>query len=105
MGGSRVESGKRKRLLRALAHTIGANEVFVALAAAADAVRKAGGTDLLAEWRAASASERRHCKPDAYGCYVRDGRRHGFFLEYDRGTESAGRYAAKLRAYYQYRDR
>jgi hypothetical protein len=29
---------------------------------------------------------------------------HGFFLEYDRGTEPARKYAAKFRAYYRYRD-
>jgi hypothetical protein len=76
----------------------------VALAIAADAVRRTGGTDQLAEWRGAAACERRHCKPDGYGCYVRDGLAHGFFLEYDRGTESIRKYAAKFRAYYGYRD-
>jgi protein involved in plasmid replication-relaxation len=35
---------------------------------------------------------------------VREGARYGFFLEYDRGTETAGKYAAKFRAYYRYRD-
>src|SRR5438874_8161073 len=28
---------------------------------------------------------------------------HGFFLEYDRGTESRRQYGAKFRAYYRYR--
>lgn len=31
--------------------------------------------------------------------------RFGFFLEYDRGTERAHEYAAKIAAYYRYRDR
>ena len=92
------------RLLRALAHTLGANAVFVAFATAAEAVRRAGGDDELAEWRSAAACERRRCKPDGYGCYVRNGVAHGFFLEYDRGTEPARKYAAKFRAYYRYRD-
>jgi protein involved in plasmid replication-relaxation len=48
--------------------------------------------------------ERGRCKPDGYGCYVRDGLKYGFFLEYDRGTESRRQYAAKFRAYYRYRD-
>jgi Replication-relaxation len=91
-------------LLRTLAHTLGANAVFVAFAKAAEIVRRAGGTDRLVDWRSAAACERRHCKPDGYGCYVRDGRRHGFFLEYDRGTESGHKYRAKLRAYYRYRE-
>jgi hypothetical protein len=39
-----------------------------------------------------------------YGCYVRNGVAHGFFLEYDRGTESTRTYLAKFRAYYSYRD-
>jgi len=44
-------------------------------------------------------------RPDGYGCYRRDGARFGFFLEFDRGTEKPGEYAAKLAAYYRYRDR
>ena len=104
IGHGRSHEGKRRLLLRALAHTLGANEVFVSFAVAADAVRGARGTDLLAEWRAGNACERRYCKPDGYGCYVRDGQRHEFFLEYDRGTEPARNYAAKLRAYYWYRE-
>jgi hypothetical protein len=103
-GNGRREAGRRWKLLRTLAHTVGANGVFVAFAKAADWVRQRGGSDLLAEWRSAPACERRHCKPDGYGCYVRDGVPNGFFLEYDRGTEGAGQYAAKLRAYYSYRD-
>jgi hypothetical protein len=46
-----------------------------------------------------------HADPHGgYGCYVRNSIAHGFFLEYDRGTESARKYAAKFRAYYRYRD-
>jgi hypothetical protein len=104
IGVGRSQVGKRRRLLLALAHTLGANAVFVALAAAARAVRRAGGSDDLVEWRGAAACERRYCKPDGYGCYERNRVAHGFFLEYDRGTESTRTYLAKFRAYYRYRD-
>jgi hypothetical protein len=104
IGAGRSQAGKRRRLLLALAHTLGANAVFVAFATAACAVRRAGGSDDLVEWRGAAACERKYCKPDGYGCYVRNGVAHGFFLEYDRGTESTRTYAAKFRAYYRYRD-
>jgi hypothetical protein len=104
IGSGRRDTGRRRRLLHTLAHTIGANGVFVALAVAADVARRSGSTECLTEWRSAAACERRHCKPDGYGCYRRDGRKHGFFLEYDRGTESGRKYAAKFRSYYRYRD-
>jgi hypothetical protein len=104
IGAGRPQAGKRRRMLLALAHTLGANAVFVAFATAAWAVRRAGGSDDLVEWRGAAACERKYCKPDGYGCYVRNGVAHGFFLEYDRGTESTRTYLAKFRAYYRYRD-
>ncbi|MBV9600342.1 MAG: replication-relaxation family protein [Chloroflexi bacterium] len=80
-GGARRDGRRRWQLLRALAHTLGVNAVFVAFAVAAQAVRRAGGDDVLAEWRSAAASERRRCKPDGYRCYVHDGAAFGFFLE------------------------
>jgi hypothetical protein len=104
IGNDRGQAGRRWRLLRTLAHTLGVNGVFIAFAMAADTARRHGGTDQLAEWRGAAACERRRCKPDGYGAYVRNGVSCGFFLEYDRGTESARKYAAKLRGYYWYRD-
>ena len=104
VGHGTAQAGRRRRLLRHFHHTVGVNALFVAFATAARKIRRDGGTDQLAEWRSAAACERRHCKPDAYGCYIRNSQRHGFFLEYDRGTERARKYAAKLRAYYHYRD-
>jgi hypothetical protein len=98
------ENGRRRRLLRTLAHTLGANAVFVAFAMAAGVATRQGGADELAEWRSAAACERRWCKPDGYGGYRRSGISYGFLLEYDRGTEPARTYAAKFRAYYRYRD-
>jgi len=47
------------------------------------------------------AFERRRCKPDGYGLFTRCGNGYGFLLEFDRGTESARKYAAKFRAYYR----
>ena len=79
IGSARSQTGRRRRLLR----------TFVAFAMAADRVRRDGGTDQLLESRSAASCERRNCKPDGYGYYVRDGVAYGFFLEYDRGTESS----------------
>jgi hypothetical protein len=98
------QAGRRHRLLRTLAHTVGANAVFVAFASAAARARAAGQNDQFVEWRSAAACERGRCKPDGYGCYVRNDVEYGFFLEYDRGTESHRKYVAKFHAYYQYRD-
>jgi len=93
-----------RRFLRHLAHTVGANAFFVALVQAARNVCSRGGDDALEEWRSAAACARGRFRPDGYGSYRRAGSRFGFFLEYDRGTERPGDYAAKLAAYYRYRD-
>jgi Replication-relaxation len=103
-GSGLAGAARRRRLLRALAHTLGTNDVFVAFALAAAEARRRGYVDELSEWRGAAACERRRCKPDGYGLYTRHGVGYGFLLEYDRGTESARKYAAKFRAYYHYRD-
>jgi len=78
--------------------------VFVLLARSARTVTRRGGDDALAEWRSAAACARGRCRPDGYGCYRRGQVRYGFLLEYDRSTERAREYAAKLDAYYRYRD-
>ncbi len=65
--------------------------------------RAAGQDDAFEEWRSASACEHRLCKPDGYGRYRHGRAILGFFLEYDRATERAARYAAKFDAYYRYR--
>jgi len=85
--------------------TLSANAFFVDLAAAAMQVTsRVGGDDALVEWRSAAACARGRFRPDGYGCYRRGPWRFGFFLEYDRGTERSGHYAAKLATYYRYRD-
>jgi Replication-relaxation len=94
----------RRRFLRHTHHTLGANAFFIDLAAAAMPVTSRGGDDELVEWRSAAACARGRFRPDGYGCYRRGPWRFGFFLEYDRGTERPGDYAAKLAAYYRYRD-
>jgi hypothetical protein len=55
-------------------------------------------------WRNALACARGRVRPDGYGVLRLGRRRHGFFLEYDRGTAHAGDYRAKLAAYDTYRD-
>jgi hypothetical protein len=94
-------------LLRHLAHTRGADGCFVALAQAARraALRTPGARDAaLVSWRNAVACARGRVRPDGYGVLRLNGRRHGFFLEYDRGTQDAAAYRRKLAAYYDYRD-
>jgi hypothetical protein len=93
-----------RRFWRHLAHTLGANDVFVAFVLAARRLSERGADEALEEWRSAAACARGRFRPDGYGCYRRGAWRFGFFLEYDRGTEKAREYAAKLESYYRYRD-
>jgi DNA-binding MarR family transcriptional regulator len=97
------KAGSLRPFVRHLDHTLGANAVFVALVLAARRLTERGGDDALVEWRSAAACARGRFRPDGYGCYRRGPWRFGFFLEYDRGTERAGQYAAKLATYYRYR--
>ena len=103
LSGGQDWAGRRQRLLRTLAHTLGTNDVFVALAVAARRATARGQDEALEEWRSATACERRLCKPDGYGRYRRGRATLCFFLEYDRATERAASYAAKFDAYYRYR--
>ncbi len=93
-----------RRFSRHLAHTLGANAVFVAFVLAARRMTARGGDEALEEWRSAAACARGRYRPDGYGCYRRGTSRFGFFLEFDRGTEKPREYGAKLAAYYRYRD-
>jgi Replication-relaxation len=52
----------------------------------------------------AAAGARGRLRPDGYGVLRLAGRRHGFFLEYDRGTQDAASYRRKLDSHYAYRD-
>ena len=99
-GGPEHPTPARRALVRALAHTLGADAVFVALHLAARGSRGDG----LVRWDNAAACVRGRCRPDGYGVCRLGGRDVGFFLEYDRGTERARDYAGKWAAYYAYRD-
>jgi hypothetical protein len=103
LSGGQDWAGRRRRLLRTLAHTLGTNDVFVAFAVAARQKAARGQDEVFEEWRSAAACERHLCKPDGYGRYRRGRATFSFFLEYDRATERAASYAAKFDAYYRYR--
>jgi Replication-relaxation len=90
--------------LRHRAHTEGANGVFVSFITAARQEAERGVDTALEEWRSGAACARGRFRPDGYGAIRRGGSRFGFFLEFDRATESPRQYAAKLAAYYRYRD-
>jgi hypothetical protein len=97
--------GVHRRLLRNVWHTVGVNDFFVNLAEVAREIPRKGGDDALEQWRSAAACARGSFRPDGYGCYRRGNARYGFFVEYDRGTESPYEYVSKLGTYYRYRDR
>jgi hypothetical protein len=101
-GGPGRPVGARRRLLAHLAHTLGADQIFVDLVLTARRLAAAGRDDALVEWRNAAACSRGHVRPDGYGLYRNDGQLYGFFLEYDRGTMSGRDYRAKFAAYYAY---
>jgi hypothetical protein len=100
-----AELGYRRDLAQAifgsakLAHQIGVNGVFAALARATRA-RPAG--DGLTEWwpEARCGKAWGHIvRPDGYGRWRQDGRVVDFFIEYDTGTETLNRVAAKIDRY------
>src|SRR5216683_5051954 len=97
-GGPRTPVGPRRALLANLAHTVGADAVFAAIARVAR-TRRDGS---LVEWRNAAACAHSRMRPDGYGL-VRLGRReYGFFLEFDRGTVRSAPLRAKFLAYHRY---
>jgi len=93
-----------RQFSRHFAHTLGANAVVVAFILTARRIAQRSGDEALEEWRSAAACAHGRFRPDGYGCYRREGARFGFFLEFDRGTEKAREYAAKLDAYCRYRE-
>ena len=101
-GGPDAPIGSRRRLLSTLAHTRGANDIFVRLYRQARARAAVGCDEAMVEWQNAAACSRRHLRPDGYGVYRCGSRYDGFFLEYDRGTMNARDYFKKFRAYYRY---
>jgi hypothetical protein len=102
-GGPEHPTGIRRLLVRDLAHTLGADALFISLYRRYGA-QPAESDDAILEWRSAAACSRRRVRPDGYGMVRQRGELHGFFLEYDRGTMSARDYAEKWNVYYDYRD-
>jgi len=82
-----------------LAHLLGVNGFFAALARAA---RQQQGEAALEVWwseQRCAAQWGRLVHPDGYGRWREQQARVDFFLEYDRGSEPLGRVAGKLPAY------
>ncbi|WP_433563216.1 replication-relaxation family protein [Nocardia sp. CA-151230] len=93
-----------------LAHRLGVNGFFCALAARRntarqpDTARVEGLTQWWSERQCAeqfwtSFEREPQIRPDGYGCWEQDGRAVRFFLEYDTGTETLSTLAAKLADY------
>ena len=81
-----------------LAHQVGVNGFFTALAGAA---RRRVDAALAVWWSERRCAERwgQVVRPDGYGRWRQGGGEVDFFLEYDRGTEDLGRLAGKLDGY------
>src|SRR5260370_10955897 len=81
-----------------LSHAVGANGVMTALVATA---RTRSGSALPTRWpeHRCAAQWGTMARPDAYGRWHQDGQDTDFFLEYDNGSEDAGRVAGKLPGY------
>jgi hypothetical protein len=103
-GGPAEPIGPRRSLVRYLAHTVGANAVFVALFAAARRIATAGIDAEVAEWIEPALAARGKMRPDGYGVLRYRNISTSFFLEYERGTLDGSDYADKLDAYYRSRD-
>lgn len=101
-GGPSDPVGSRRKLVRTLAHTRGADKIFVGLYREARERSAVGYDEAVVEWQNAAACSRRHLRPDGYGVYRQGSRYDGFFLEYDRGTMNARDYLKKFGAYYRY---
>src|SRR5206468_3438015 len=69
--GITVSDASRRRFLRHLQHTLGANAFFVNLAVAARRATSRGVGEALLEWRSAAACAHGRFRPDGYGCYRR----------------------------------
>ena len=80
-----------------LAHRLGVNAFFCALAEAS----RAHEGHCLATWRPEHwvRTPAAEVKPDGFGRYLHPGAAYEFYLEYDRGTEAFGALARKLEGY------
>jgi hypothetical protein len=100
-GGPDDSFGPRGELIKHLAHTVEANGVCVDLIMDARRLVLESGRVAIT-WRSAAACTRGTLRPDGYVMIECDGNAQGFFLEYDRGTESRRDYRRKLAAYHEY---
>jgi hypothetical protein len=85
------------RTNKLLAHRLGGNAFFCALAEAS----RAFGGHCLATWRPEHWVRTRaaEVKPDGFGRYLHPGGACEFYLEYDRATEASGALTRKLEGY------
>ncbi len=83
---------------QSLAHQVGVNGFFAALAASA---RQRVDAALTAWWSERRCTQRwgHLVRPDGYGRWTEGGQAVEFFLEYDTGSETLARVAAKLNGY------
>jgi hypothetical protein len=81
-----------------LNHLLGVNNFFVELTAQA---RTMPGMELSEWWNEHTITEAcaRIVRPDGYGKWVENGRKTGFFLEYDTGTEKLETVISKIDGY------
>jgi hypothetical protein len=101
-GGPGRPVGAREQLLRQMEHTVQANNIFVNLVHSVRLASRGSHEDTVVTWRSAAASARGALRPDWYAVVDHGQKSFGFFLEYDRGTESARDYRRKFAAYYAY---
>jgi len=101
-GGAKKGSRARSSLLKHVRHTIEANGICIDLLLAALRLPWSNGGDSVATWRSAAACARGALRPDSYVMIDQGQTSFGFFLEYDRGTESGRDYRRKFGAYHRY---
>lgn len=101
-GGPDESIGRRRNLVRNLAHTLGADAVFVHLYGLARRRASTGADDRVVQWSGPAACAHGRVRPDGYGIYQHAGTVCHFFLEYDRGTSGVHGLLRKLHAYYDY---
>ena len=94
--------GARRQLMGRLAHTLGADAIFIDLIATTRRLAAAGEDTALVGWQNAAACSHGHVRPDGYGIYRHHGHLYGFFLEYDRNTMAFRDCCAKFGAYFDY---
>jgi hypothetical protein len=98
-GGPLTPVGTRRVLHANMAHTVGADGVFVTIARSARAQREGA----LLEWRNAAACVWGRMRPDGYGLLRLGPREYGFFVEFDRGTVHPRALRSKFAAYHRYK--